>query len=71
VALGRDQPANWSRSLRVHLGVCLAAAAVTVVVTGALGQDDLEDWTDLAFWVLFAAMLSTAVYGGIRLLRSP
>jgi len=69
VSLGRTQPQGWSPSLRVHLVVSLFASTLFFGVAASLGLDDLDSWGDAGLWVAFGAMLISAIYGGVRLLR--
>ena len=70
VGLGRTQPQSWSTFLRLHVGLLLAAGIGTYVACTIQGFDDLELGVDAAFMAVCTAMLASALYGGIHLLRA-
>lgn len=70
VGLGRTQPQDWAICLRLHLAACLGLASILYGTTTVVGFDDLDSGVDMLFWVALTVMLASALYGGVRLLRS-
>jgi hypothetical protein len=70
VGLGRTQPQDWSIWLRLHLAVCLGLASILYGTATVVGFVDLDWGVDVLFWVALTVMLASAIYGGVRLLRS-